>query len=85
MSPKDQLGEEARAATVNRLALLGGQMALDRTGRIDTLWKPDGFMVTSVDLTIQSRLIGEILGVFPGDGVLAGGAACSIWPRSVSE
>jgi myo-inositol-1(or 4)-monophosphatase len=71
MSPKDQLREDARAATVNRLALLGGQMAMDRAGRFDTAWKADGSMVTEVDLAIQSLLTGEILRTFPEDGFLA--------------
>jgi myo-inositol-1(or 4)-monophosphatase len=71
MSPTDQLRQDARVATVSRLAILGGQMAMDRTRRMDAAWKADGSMVTQVDLAIQSRLCGEIVGAFPEDGVLA--------------
>ncbi len=68
---------DPRAATANRLALMAGQMALERVRYAERSWKLDGSLVTDVDVLIQDRLGSEIRRRFPEDGLLGeeGGAA----------
>ncbi len=61
---------ELRSELAARLALVGGEMALERFEGAQVHWKGDGSMVTNADLEIQSWLVGEITGGFPHDGIL---------------
>jgi len=81
MRRSESVMPDPRAAAAGRLALLGGQIALDRLQEVRVRWKADGSMVTDVDLAIQERLCEEIRAAFPQDGILAEeGAIRPTWP-----
>lgn len=63
------VGEE-RAETAAQAVLLGGRHVLERAGPADIRWKPDGSMVTDVDLAVEARLRAMIAHRFPDDAVL---------------
>ena len=76
-----ETANEPRAMAAGRLALLGGRIALDLSGQFLSGWKPDGSLVTNVDMAIQARLCTEIKSVFPQDGILAEEGEVSVtWP-----
>jgi len=74
------LGEE-RAEMAAQAVLLGGRIALKRAGTAEIHWKPDGSMVTDVDIAVDSRLREMITRRFPADSILteeaAGGRAAA--------
>jgi myo-inositol-1(or 4)-monophosphatase len=81
MSRWHPFNDEPRAAAAARLAVLGGQMALDRIDReavsgADTIvgggWRPAG-----ADIAIQLRLIDDIRRSFPGDAILCEDGVCA--------
>jgi len=63
--------EESRAALAGRLAVQGGQLALERFEDACVSSKPDGSMLTDVDVAVQQLLEKEILARFPDDGVVS--------------
>jgi myo-inositol-1(or 4)-monophosphatase len=62
--------DEPRAAVAARLAVLGGQMALDSLERRARTGRERDPNRASADLAIQSRLVDDIRRRFPDDGVL---------------
>lgn len=63
------LGEE-RAKMATHVVLLGGRFVLERAGAAEIHWKPDGSMVTDVDIAVDSRLREMIARRFPADSIL---------------
>jgi myo-inositol-1(or 4)-monophosphatase len=62
--------DEPRAAVAARLAVLGGQMALDSLDRRASSGEGRDPNRASADLAIRSRLVDDITRSFPEDGVL---------------
>jgi myo-inositol-1(or 4)-monophosphatase len=78
--------DEPRAAAAARLAVLGGQMALDRIERGAGGGKGDSPRLAGAppgfDGAIQSRMIDEIRRSFPGDGILCEDGRAAVLPNA---
>lgn len=70
MSADERPGCMAREGLAARLAVEGGRLALERLASASATWKPDGSMVTNVDLAVQDLILGEIARRCPADAIL---------------